>query len=245
MRYLVLADIHANLPALDAVLADAQLRGFEQILLLGDLVGYGAQPNDVLDRLAGVPVAAAIRGNHDKVAAGLADADAFNPIAKQCADWTQRTLTPAHADFVRALQQGPMNATDWIEICHGSPYDEDAYVLDTLDALNALRAAHRPLCLFGHTHAPVASLFTGGELLYRGTADGSVLHVMEGSTHLVNVGSVGQPRDADPRAAYGIVDDARRDVSFFRISYDVAAAQRAIREAGLPDALAKRLALGR
>ena len=245
MRYLVLADIHANLPALEAVLADAQLRGFDQILLLGDLVGYGAQPNEVLDRLAGAPIAGSIRGNHDKVAAGLGDADAFSPVAKQSAEWTCHALTPAHADVVRSLPQGPMTVTDWIEICHGSPYDEDAYVLDTLDALNALRAAHRPLCLFGHSHVPMAFLFAGDQLQHRETAEGSVLQVTPEWTYLVNVGSVGQPRDGDPRAAYGIADDDRKEVSFFRVPYDVAAAQQAIRDAGLPDALAKRLALGR
>ena len=245
MRYLVLADIHANLHALDAVLADARRRGFDQILLLGDVVGYGAQPNEVIDRLAEVPVAAAVRGNHDKVAAGLDGADAFNPVAKQVAEWTRHALTPAHAAVVRALPQGPVSATDWIEICHGSPYDEDAYVLDALDALNALHAAHRPLCLFGHTHAPMAFVVDGGQLHGHETTDGSVLAVPPESTYLVNVGSVGQPRDADPRAAYGIADDDRKDVSFFRVPYDVEAAQKAIRDAGLPEALAKRLALGR
>jgi diadenosine tetraphosphatase ApaH/serine/threonine PP2A family protein phosphatase len=245
MRYLVLADIHANGHALEAVLADAQVRGFDQILLLGDLIGYGAQPNEVLDRLASVPVAAAIRGNHDKVAVGLDDADAFNPAAKQGAEWTQHALTPAHAELVRALPRGPLIVTEWIEICHGSPYDEDAYVLDALDALNALRAARRPLCLFGHSHAPTAFLFADNELHCRETPEDFVLQVMPEWTCLVNVGSVGQPRDGDPRAAYGIADDDRKDVSFFRVPYDVAAAQQAIRDAGLPDALAKRLALGR
>ena len=245
MRYLVLADIHANLPALEAVLADAQVRGFDQALLLGDLVGYGAQPNEVLDRLSSVPVAAMIRGNHDKVAGGLGKADEFNPVAKKGAEWTHHALTPAHADLVRALPQGPLIVGDWIEICHGSPYDEDAYVLDGLDALNALRATRRPLCLFGHTHAPMAFLLAGDELQYRETAKDSVIHVMPGWNHLVNVGSVGQPRDGDPRAAYGIADDDRKDVSFLRVPYDVAAAQQAIRDAGLPDALAKRLARGR
>lgn len=245
MRYLVLADIHANYPALEAVLADAHPHEFEQLLLLGDLVGYGAQPNEVLDRLAGMPVAAAVRGNHDKVAAGLSDAEAFNPVARHSAEWTKRSLTPANALVVRALPHGPVNASEWVEICHGSPYDEDAYVLDTLDALNALRATDRPLCLFGHTHAPMAFFLAGNELRYREAGADSVLAVTPGTPHLVNVGSVGQPRDGDPRAAYGIADDARKEVSFFRVRYDVAAAQQAIRDAGLPDALAKRLALGR
>jgi diadenosine tetraphosphatase ApaH/serine/threonine PP2A family protein phosphatase len=245
MRYLVLADIHANLPALEAVLTDGERQGFDQMLLLGDLVGYGAQPNEVLDRLANAPIAAAIRGNHDRVAAGLDGGEEFNPIARQCAEWTQHALTQGHATFVRSLPRGPVNATDWIEICHGTPYEEDAYVLDTLDALNALRATVQPLCLFGHTHVPLAFLHAGGELNYRQTRHGFVLPVVPGWNYLVNVGSVGQPRDGDPRAAYGIVDDEKKDVSFFRVPYDVAAAQRAIRDAELPDALAKRLALGR
>jgi predicted phosphodiesterase len=245
MRYLVLADIHANLPALEAVLADALRRGFDQALLLGDLVGYGAHPNEVLDRLASVVVAAAIRGNHDKVAGGESDAEEFNPIAKQSAEWTQQVLTPAHVALVRALPKGPALVDDWIEICHGTPYDEDAYVMDRLDALNAVQSARRQLCLFGHTHAPMAFTYRDHELGYRDTGSEYVLQVDAGCTYLVGVGSVGQPRDGDPSAAYGIVDGDRKQVSFYRVPYDVAAAQQAIRSAGLPDALAKRLALGR
>jgi len=245
MRYLILADIHGNLPALEAVLADAQLQRFDQMLLLGDLVGYGAEPNQVIARLAGAPIAATVRGNHDKVAAGVDDAEAFNPIARQGVAWTRLALTPASADVIRALPLGPVSVTDWIEICHGSPYDEDAYVLDPLDALNAIRAAHRPLCLYGHTHAPMAVYFADNELHYLETTPGSVMRIEPGRPHLVNVGSVGQPRDGDPRAAYGIADDVQRTVSFFRVPYDVAAAQRAIRDAGLPDAISARLALGR
>lgn len=245
MRYLILGDIHANLPALEAVLSDARRQGFDQLLLLGDLVGYGAQPNDVVARLAGVPTAAAVRGNHDRVAAGHDEADGFNPIAKRVAEWTRRALTQDHVDALRALPQGPINVSDWIEICHGSPYDEDAYLLDMLDVLNAVRATHRPICLFGHTHAPLAVAFGDNELRFCDCEAGSVLSVNPEWPYLINVGSVGQPRDGDPRAAYGIADDEQHTVSFCRVSYDVAAAQQAIRDAGLPDALASRLAVGR
>jgi diadenosine tetraphosphatase ApaH/serine/threonine PP2A family protein phosphatase len=245
MRYLVLADIHANLPALDAVLADARTHGYDKVLLLGDLVGYGARPNQVLDRLASLDVAAAVRGNHDKVAAGGTGADAFNPVARECAEWTRGDLTPASAERLRALPRGPVPVSDWIEICHGSPDDEDAYVLDSQDALTILRAPGRSLCLFGHTHAPLVAQLAGRDVAYRSTAPDSALSLVSGRRSLVNVGSVGQPRDGDPRAAYGIVDGERQEVGFFRVPYDVAAAQRAIRSAGLPDALVTRLALGR
>lgn len=245
MRYLVIADIHANLPALDAVLVDAGHHGFDHVLLLGDLVGYGAQPNDVVARLAGMSIAAAVRGNHDRVAAGDDDAEGFTAIARQGADWTRHVLTPEHTDVLRALPQGPIKVSDWIEICHGSPGDEDDYVLDAMDVLNAVRASHRPLCLFGHTHTPLAVAYGDNELQFQDCEAGSVVRLNPEWRYLLNVGSVGQPRDGDPRAAYGIADGDRRTVSFYRVPYDVEAAQRAIRDAGLPEALAVRLARGR
>ncbi|MEI6668275.1 MAG: metallophosphoesterase family protein [Acidobacteriota bacterium] len=245
MRFLVLADIHSNAAALDAVLADARTRGFERVLLLGDLVGYGAQPNEVLDAIAALPVAAAVRGNHDRVVAGLDDAESFNEAARQGADWTRRALTPDHATTVRDLAPGPLAVNDWIEICHGTPFDEDAYVLETLDALVALRTTRHPLCLFGHTHLPQAYSYGSNEMRHHELSDGVVLRLEPGRAYLANVGSVGQPRDSDPRAAYGIADDAAKTVTVFRVSYDIASAQRAIREAGLPERLANRLSVGR
>ena len=161
MRYLVLTDIHANLEALDTCLADAATRGYDRVLVLGDLIGYGADPNAVIERVQALKPTAIVRGNHDKVARGLDEAEGFNAVAKNAAQWTLDTLTPAHRDCLINLPQGPIVVDDMVEICHGSPYDEDAYIFDELDALRGLKTSTRPLCLFGHTHYPMTFELSG------------------------------------------------------------------------------------
>jgi diadenosine tetraphosphatase ApaH/serine/threonine PP2A family protein phosphatase len=247
MRYLVLTDIHANLEALDACLADAATRGYDAVLVLGDLVGYGADPNAVVERIEQLAPAAVVRGNHDKVACGIDQADGFNVVARSAARWTLDILTPGHRAWLAALPEGPHVVDDLIEVCHGSPFDEDAYIFDELDALRALKASARPLCLYGHTHFPAIFELRDGAM--DGMGPGSVpegtLDLREGSRYLVNPGSVGQPRDGDPRAAYAIVDTAARRLELFRVRYAVDAAQAKVIEAGLPEVLAHRLAVGR
>ena len=130
------------------------MRGYDATLVLGDVVGYGADPNEVIDRVTALNPVAIVRGNHDKVACGLEQAEGFNMVAKSAAVWTLETLTPAHREWLAALPEGPREVDDLIEICHGSPFDEDAYLFDELDALRALKVATRPLCFFGHTHFP-------------------------------------------------------------------------------------------
>lgn len=245
MRYLVLSDIHANIDALEAVLTAAAARGYDDVLLLGDLVGYGAAPDAVIERVRALNPAAAIRGNHDKVATGQNGTENFNPLAQQAAHWTREAIAPANAAYLAALPRGPMAVTDEIEICHGTPADEDAYVFDGLDAVHAIHAASRPICLFGHTHIPLVVALEGGELAYDDVVDGQVLEIRSGARYLINAGSVGQPRDGNPAASFAILDTASRQVTFARVPYPVEAAQARIREAGLPEALATRLAAGR
>src|SRR4030095_5930030 len=157
MRYLVISDIHANLEALDAVLAVAT--DYDHALVLGDFVGYGADPNAVIDRVLSLPSATFIRGNHDKVGAGLEDTDGFNYLARHAITWTANALTQEHRTWLAALPKGPVVVDAMVEICHGAPFDEDVYIFDDLDAMRALRASERPLCLFGHTHVPHALVF--------------------------------------------------------------------------------------
>ena len=123
--------------------------------MLGDLVGYGGDPNAVVERVQALKPAAIVRGNHDKVACGLEQAEGFNAVAKSAAKWTLDVLTPEHREWLAALPEGPIDVDDVVEICHGSPFDEDAYIFDELDAVRALKVSNRPLCLFGHTHYPV------------------------------------------------------------------------------------------
>ena len=247
MRYLVLTDIHANLEALDACLADARARGYDDTLVLGDLVGYGADPNAVIERVQALKPLAIVRGNHDKVACGIDQADGFNPVARSAAQWMLDVLEPEHRRWLAALPAGPHAVDDLVEICHGAPFDEDAYIFDELDAVRALKMLSRPLCLFGHTHYPVTFELSAEAFDSIGPSSETEtrLRLRIGSKYLVNPGSVGQPRDGDPRAAYAIVDTTHRAVDLFRVTYPVEQAQEKVIRAGLPEVLAQRLAVGR
>jgi predicted phosphodiesterase len=247
MRYLVLTDIHANLEALDTCLADAAARAYDQTLVLGDLVGYGPDPNAVVERVQGLEPVAIVRGNHDKVACGLEQAEGFNSVAKSAAKWTLDILQPEHRDWLCALPQGPIDVDEIVEICHGSPFDEDAYIFDELDAVRALKVQNRPLCLFGHTHYPITFELSDESFDTVGNESAAELrvHLRDGCKYLMNPGSVGQPRDGDARAAYAIVDTKQRHVELYRRRYAVEDTQAKIIKAGLPEVLAQRLAVGR
>ncbi len=247
MRYLILSDIHANIDALEAVLAAAPVDTWDRVLVLGDLVGYGAEPNHVIERVRALDPLAVIRGNHDKAACGIDDGSSFNYVARVAAQWTFDALSAEHRDYLHGLPQGPVAIDDTIEICHGAPFDEDHYIFDSEDARMALDAANRSLCLFGHTHLPV--VFRRSPEMFDGFMpegpDDSDLDVTSGISYLVNVGSVGQPRDGDARAAFGIYDSAGPSMKLRRVHYPVGDAQRRILSAGLPASLANRLAIGR
>jgi len=246
MRYLVLTDIHANLEALEACLEDSRGRRCDQTLVLGDLVGYGADPNAVIERVLALKPLAIVRGNHDKVACGLEQAEGFNAVAKSAARWTLDVLTPEYREWLCALPQGPTEVDDLVEICHGSPFDEDAYIFDELDALRALKVSTRPLCLFGHTHYPVTFELSSETIESAGPGGTEMqIQLRTGCKYLINPGSVGQPRDGDPRAAYAIVDTKERRVELFRAPYHVEDAQAKVVKAGLPEVLAQRLGVGR
>jgi len=227
------------------VLSDAMRHRADHVLVLGDLVGYGANPNEVIARLQEVGPMTVVRGNHDKAAAGLGDAEGFNVAARSSARWTFDILTDAHKAYLTALPQGPVLAGDELECCHGTPFDEDAYVFDEMDALYALQASRRPLCLYGHTHIPASLVFDGSSVDYGTIKGDQTIMLLAGTRYLLNAGSVGQPRDGDPRAAYGVVDLDRRAFSVYRVDYPVERAQTSILDAGLPDVLAQRLRLGR
>jgi diadenosine tetraphosphatase ApaH/serine/threonine PP2A family protein phosphatase len=249
MRALVLSDIHGNLHALQAVLAVAP--SHDELWNLGDMVGYGGCPNEVLDLLR--PLATInVRGNHDRVCCGITSSQGFNPIAAEAAAWTQRHLTPDHLAWLRQVPMGPVLASDRVLCAHGSPLHEDQYIASMRDAWTPLQRMSTEITFFGHTHVQ------GGFSLHQQeweedrplyTTHHSFEHfsmdVPPGSRHLLNPGSVGQPRDGDWRAAFALYDDATEQVTFFRVPYDVAAAQAAIRAAHLPERLAARLATGR
>lgn len=249
MRALVVSDIHGNLQALQAVLAHAGT--FDELWNLGDIVGYGANPNEVIDTVR--PLARInVRGNHDRVCCGLTSSQGFNPIAAEAAAWTQRNLTPENLGWLRAMPQGPIPASARALAAHGSPLNEDHYIISMRDAWTPLQRMSTEITFFGHTH--VQGAFSQQEQDWQETRptykrqddpEQFSLDVPLGSRHLINPGSVGQPRDGDWRAAYAIYDSVDERVTFFRIPYDVAAAQQAIRDAHLPERLASRLGTGR
>jgi diadenosine tetraphosphatase ApaH/serine/threonine PP2A family protein phosphatase len=246
MRYLILSDIHANIDAFEAVLEHAA-GSWDRVLVLGDLVGYGAEPNAVVDRVKALAPESVIRGNHDKAASGIDDGSAFNHVARMAAVWTGAHLTPDNHAYIRALPMGPARIDDFTEICHGAPFDEDHYIFDANDAATALRSAARPLCLFGHTHLPAVFKIVDGMLegMPLDPERHAVMPLQRGVRYLINVGSIGQPRDGDPRAGYGVLDDDARVLRTFRVPYAVEKAQQRIMAAGLPASLANRLAIGR
>jgi diadenosine tetraphosphatase ApaH/serine/threonine PP2A family protein phosphatase len=246
MRYLILSDIHANIQALEAVLLAAPPAEFDRVLVLGDVVGYGADPNAVVDRVRDLKPDAIIRGNHDKVAAGVESAEGFNQAARFAAMWTLESLTQENRDYLTSLPVGPL-VVDEVEICHGSPDDEDEYVFEPVDAIESLRGTQREVCFFGHTHVAIGywmSLSEFDVIVPESEAD-TVVELKPERRYMINPGSVGQPRDGDPRAAFGIYDSDTRTFYFRRVPYDVSAAQAKIVKAGLPEGLARRLAVGK
>lgn len=248
MRYLIFSDLHANLDAFEAVLGAAPPA--DRILILGDIVGYGAEPNAVIERVRTLDPVQIIRGNHDKVASGLEMPDSFNPAALQSAAWTFDKLTVDNRAWLYAIPPGPAEIDETIEMCHGSPEDEDEYLFSAADAGRVFPSVTRPVCFFGHTHVAVSystcSTFKEVELK-EPDQDGTstVIGIKPRRHYLINPGAVGQPRDGDPRAAYAYFDTSTQSVELRRVPYDVARAQQRIRAAGLPDVLARRLGLGR
>ena len=246
MRYLILSDLHANWQALEAVVADAEGR-YEQVLCCGDLVGYGADPNRIVEWVREhCPVV--VRGNHDKACTGQDDLEWFNPVARQAALWTLQALTPENAEYTRNLPRGPL-LVESFELVHGSPFDEDEYVLAADEASQAFNYLERRLSFFGHTHVQGGFIWNQSRVeTIPHTAFRTEPHVMEidpACAYLINPGSAGQPRDGDPRAAYVLYDSGAQMFTYCRVAYDIETAQKQIRGAGLPTILADRLSMGR
>lgn len=250
MRALLLSDIHANLDALEAVLASVPT--YDVVWNLGDAVGYGASPNEVIDRVQALN-AISVRGNHDRACSGLLSLEEFNPVASRAARWTQSKLTQPHIEWLQGLAHGPINPDGpQVSCMHGSPLDEDEYVLSMRDAWEPLHQSPTRINFFGHTHLQ-GGFATDGDMLFKlnpvySTQDEPEeceIELRSSARYMINPGSVGQPRDHDWRAACAIYDDARMSVTFLRIPYDVRCAQMRIVHAGLPDRLAYRLREGR
>ena len=246
VRYLILSDLHANLEALEAVAREVK-GSYDRALCCGDLVGYGADPNAVVDWVRD-NCAVAIRGNHDRACTGPEVVEWFNPVARAAVAWTGQALTEENRAYVSGLPKGPA-AVEGFQLAHGSTSDEDEYVLTADEAMNAFAYLESRLVFFGHTHVQ------GGYVWNRARVETipppfsgarrKDLRIEPKCAYLINPGSVGQPRDGDPRAAFTLYDSDAGVVAYRRTVYDVQGAQRKIRDAGLPAILADRLSVGR
>jgi predicted phosphodiesterase len=253
LRILLLSDIHSNLEALQACLAAAP--SHDVTVNLGDIVGYGASPNEVSE-IARIQGGTFIRGNHDKVVGGLEGTESFNPIAGVAALWNRDQLTAENLEWVRDLPKGPQaleNVPD-SQFVHGAVDDEDRYVVTFQDAAQQLASIDRTLTFFGHTHVQGAFLVRNEfgavedvvpEYESVGKCETWNLKLEMGAHYLINPGSIGQPRDGDWRAAFALFDSEKQLVTFCRVPYDLRTAQEKIFAANLPARLATRLAAGR
>jgi predicted phosphodiesterase len=249
MRILVLSDLHANATALEAVLDAARAR-WDLSVCLGDVVGYGPDPNEVTARLRELGTQT-IRGNHDKAVTGRMPTDDFNPVAKAAVDWTRAQIKPDHLSWLASLPQGPL-ATDGIVLVHGAFQDEDEYVFTPAQALEGLLDSSASVTFFGHTHHQGGFSYENFnshlEILNihpRPSEPFAALRLEEKRRYLLNPGSIGQPRDGDPRAGFAIADLEHAVVEFWRVPYEISEVQIRMRAAHLPEPLVQRLMVGR
>jgi predicted phosphodiesterase len=240
MRFAVFGDIHANLEALKAVLADAEAHGATSFVCLGDVVGYNANPHECVEIVRNLecPV---VKGNHDEQASLTDDLSGFNPLAEEAINWTRRQLTETDKQWLRGLKM--VRQVRDFTIVHATldtPH-KWGYVFNQLDASTSFSYQHTSLCFIGHTHSPKAYVRDGSVR----SLPLDILALQQGKKYLINVGSVGQPRDGDWRSAYCIYDTGSNEVELRRVEYDIESTQKAIHAAGLPGKLADRLEVGR
>ena len=239
MKYAILGDIHANLDALNAVLADSKKEGVTHYVSIGDVVGYNAYPSECLETLRGMKIPI-VRGNYDHYCSIDQDTEGFHPVAAEVINWTRKQLTPEQRAFLKTLPYTMRVETFTLVHSTLDAPEKWGYVLDRYDAEANFNYQTTSVCFYGHTHIPIA--FEKGDDIRSGLYQ--KIKIKLGRKYFINVGSVGQPRDRDPRAAYVIFDMLSNTVEIRRVDYDIKAAQARIREAGLPERVASRLAVG-
>lgn len=245
MRYLIISDIHGNLEALNSLIESVKKKKFQKIIILGDLVGYGANPNEIIERVRNEKkVFKIIRGNHDRVAFMEGQESSFNLPAMAAILWTRKNLKEENFNFLKGLPQGPIKIENFL-ISHGSPIDEDLYILSEYEAYEVFLKTKEKLIFFGHSHIPC--FFTLEKNKISGfLIKGDYLHLKlkKNIRYLINPGSIGQPRDGNPKASYLVYDSKGYSITLFRIPYDFKKTQKSIMDAGLPIHLASRLERG-
>ncbi|MBI3600219.1 MAG: metallophosphoesterase family protein [Nitrospinae bacterium] len=242
MRYAIFSDVHSNLEAFQSVLQEIEKLHVDKRLFLGDIVGYGANPNEAIDLLKGT-ADVTLAGNHDFAAIDMTDVSYFNPHAKEAILWTKDVLTPAHKEFLKGL---PVDTVvDSITLAHSSPKEPQMwhYIFNIFDAIENFEYFNTRLCFIGHSHHPVV-IERNSEGKTNASKD-QIIQLNEASKYIINAGSVGQPRDKNPQACFVIYDSGNMTVEFKRVQYDIASAQEKMRKEGLPDYLIERLAYGK
>jgi diadenosine tetraphosphatase ApaH/serine/threonine PP2A family protein phosphatase len=241
MKSLILSDIHANLTALESVLEDANM--FDYVWVLGDLVGYGPDPNECINLVKGLPNLVCLLGNHDAAILGQIDDITFNPSARKAICWTRENITQSNLNFLRKLPESTRIGE--ITLAHGSPREPVwEYLLDTRNATENFNHFDTPYCFVGHTHLPtIYQMKNGDRQADLFVPEQNAEHRLEPRA-IINPGSVGQPRDQDPRSAYAIFDLDEETIHFRRAEYDIEAVQRRMYEAQLPLRHIQRLANG-
>jgi len=245
MRYLIFSDIHSNLEAFNAVLSTVASYQIEKYVFLGDIVGYAANPNEVIDLLRTLKPLIAIRGNHDKVIAGIERGDNFNFSAQMAVSWSRQHITAHNKNFLECLPQGPIVVDVCFRIVHGHPEEENFYIFRREDALEVLNNSKQWITFFGHTHFPVIYFQNSALSEEYPDMDSYCYLLSREKKYLINPGSVGQPRDSNPKASFAIFDSDANTIEIKRIEYDIKSAQEKIQKAGLPEYLANRLSAGR
>lgn len=241
MKTLLISDVHANLTALEAVLADAG--SFDAAWCLGDLVGYGPDPNECVERVAALPNLQCVMGNHDAAALRRIEIDAFNPEARAALLWTQQRLSPPSAAFLN--ERPEMITVDQITLAHGSPRQPVwEYLLDTRTATANFDYFDTLYCFVGHTHLPVIYYLPDDQRMAHLIVPENTTQVALAPRAIINPGSVGQPRDRDPRAAYALLDMDDYTWEWHRVAYDITRVQERMRQAELPERHIVRLAAG-
>jgi len=240
MRYALIADIHSNLEALQSVLASIGKEKIDQILCVGDIVGYGANPVECI-HLIKEKCDKCICGNHDSAVIGFTDVDFFNPFAKQAVFWTSEQISEEEINYLASLKF--VERENNFTMVHATldRAREWGYILNTFDAATNFQLQADTICFVGHSHVPVAYQKKGNFV----SGHRFINKIEPDCQYIINVGSVGQPRDGDPRASYVIYDDQAQSFILKRINYDIAKAQKKILDAGLPQILADRLSIGR
>jgi len=244
MKYLVFSDIHANIEAFEEFLNHKKSKKIDRFLFLGDLVGYGPDPDAVISHFRQLPNVSFVRGNHDKVISELESSSLFNPAAAFSAEWSKIHIAKDNLQFLKDLPKGPVVIDHFITICHGSTFDEDYYIFSVFEAVESFKFMNTSIGFFGHTHFPVI-YYLRNEKFDLVPLTGNVKIKLDPNTrYLINPGSIGQPRDKNPQSSFIIFDSDKREIQFIRFQYEVKKTQKKIRAAGLPELLASRLETG-